>query len=287
MIKFSEFLSVIEYINSRLRNNAIVVINYREDELQYYSHCDDIKTYKFIVCKDNDFCTDVNLLKVIKFFNSENYGFDIHNLEGKSPFKIFEYEDFKDEYILQIKDKRALRTFQMLLHYAKSIYHNTKKQDELMHAINLLKPEYEDDKKDFIEEFSFIFDDKDFVVEEVGNNHQEYYAKNTIDIVKTIKNDKFAVGSLKVRLRTECYKIIESLTPKYRNIEKYSKGGCRKEMFEEAKIQIEELYPICKERETLFTRNLFETELQKFIDKNPEYEYLREPGRKYIKEREN
>lgn len=187
MIKFSEFLSVIEYTNNRLHNNAIVVDNYTAEDLQYYSHCDDIKTYQFIVYKENDFCSNINLLKVLNFFNSENYGFDIHNLNGKSPFKVFEYKDFKDEYVLKIKNKRALRTFQMLLHYAKSIYNNTQKQGELMQAINLPTPEYEDDKKDFIDEFSFIFDDKEFVVEEVLNNEASYRIKSENLIIQEMQ----------------------------------------------------------------------------------------------------
>lgn len=220
MIKFSEFLSVIEYIKNRLHNNAIVVDNYTAEDLQYYSHCDDVKTYKFIVYKNNDFCTDINLLKVVKFFNSENYGFDIHNLNGKSPFKIFEYQDFKDEYILQIKDKRALRTFQMLLYYVKSIYNNTQKQDELMQAINLPKQEYEDDKKDFIEEFAFIFDDKGFVVEEIEDNKDNYLQRsemNTKSIITNIFQKEIGINDI----LNECKKIIEEDIPKYLEMPKY------------------------------------------------------------------
>ena len=47
-------------------------------------------------------------------------------------------------------------------------------KDELMKAINLPKPEYEDDKKDFIVEFKFVFDDRGFAFEGIMDNDDDY-----------------------------------------------------------------------------------------------------------------
>ena len=279
MIKFGEFLSVIEYLNNRLQNNAIVVDNYTTEDLQYYSHCDDIKTYQFIVYKKNDFCSDVNLLKALQFFNSENYGFDIHNLNGKKPFKIFEYEDFKDEYVLKIKDKRALRTFQMLLHYAKSIYNNTKKQDELMQAINLPKPEYEDDKKDFIDKFSFIFNDKDFVVEEVEGNKDDYLQRvemSTKDITINSFKKEIEINDI----LNECKTIIEEDIPKYLEIPKYKKGGFKSLLYINTLNKLQDKFGkdiIHK----YFTKNGFDNKWKEVIKKySPKWDYLIQQGRR-------
>ena len=190
MIEFSEFLSVFDYIKDRLFNNAIVRENYEQANIAS-SHYDDTRTYQFILVKNSNSYTKDTLLKVLQFFSSECYLFQgwsiIDKVVGKAPFKVFEYTDFESEYVIKITDVRAMKAFQMLWQYAKSIYNDTQKQDALMKAINLPTPEYEDDKKDFIDEFSFIFEDKDFVVEEVLDNEEHYRIKSENLIIQEMQ----------------------------------------------------------------------------------------------------
>lgn len=296
-LTFQTFYQLLKHIITRLRNNSMVEERTSGDfSVRFLLIKSDISQF-------NE--TDVN--ETLNTFSNQDERYKAGSVT------LFEYSENESYYAIK-SDKEKANTLQNIYANLWILNKDTHKQELFMKFIEKTKewkglPLYKAylptpegtgkyllhdnlfPEKDEMYELCVEIFDKSQAFPKIADNEEKYdLATEQVVPNEKVENKKEEVKEqlpTKPTLRRECYGFIEKLVPEYVQIERFQKGAFTKELFEDIKNKIEEIYSVCRMQQTLFTYNLFYKQLLHFIEKNPKYKYLSEPGRRYCKEVEN
>jgi hypothetical protein len=264
MIKFSELESVLDYIIMRMRNHSMFV---KSESTQRLGRLVGVPQFKIFQIELPFSQKNIHSILV--------YLANCSNLNES--FEQISNHKASDGWIITLQSMKQSILLQNISENIKAF--SVKERDLFMSSIVCKKFDSTFTQSEIFQKS--IKKNQNFP--KIHNNETHYYELSNIkyDDKKCIKTEIQTPN--KVTLRNKCRELMKELIGGY--MKEYKDGAFKNEFYEDIESRIHELYPICKNRPTLFTRNIFNEQWKEIVESDKEtYASLSEPGRRYSKE---